>query len=614
MISKISQKIILGLLSALVAVLGIQILMQEFVLFDLYKYVRLETMEYRINCLGKDLISNKTDQQQVLLDFFEKNNSTVVIFDEAGVVYYDVDQYRSYFLLSNEDGEITAYIDSLNVPENLKSEDFIGKVVTVQGTLYIDQGKSRISPFIIEGEDFTYTLSKANKKLPFIDPMQNNIKPEMNMEENPDIVSSMQIMPSFSGIAGEVTDATKHNISTTGKIIDVQLVDREGTIGYEYRQARIFEEIVHLLNSMENNVVTIDEEAKVYEITDRFTELVSIFGVKKIEVNSNKYYITTMTSMQVIEETIDMMNLYTICSLITICMIAGIISFRYTKKFTDPLIELKIMTEKIAKLDFSYVSDVDRDDEIGDLAKNISEMSKIIESNIEILQTNLTKQDIVNRQQLDFLNNISHELKTPLTILQGMVYGVDDGVYQLQDKYVMDTLHNQIDLMEQFVSQLLGIARFNWSDELNMEQFLLSDIVLKVNHNMQYLIEEKELKLIMDLDESVVIGARDKIELVISNLYSNAIYHSPSKETISITIKDGVFTIKNTGVTILGEDIYKIWEPFFKMDLVRSGVNKRTGLGLYIVKQILERHHSKYSISSDDNSVIVTFTLQTIEI
>ena len=238
------------------------------------------------------------------------------------------------------------------------------------------------------------------------------------------------------------------------------------------------------------------------------------------------------------------------------------------------------------------------------------QLTKAIAEDVENLQNDLVQQDTINRQQRDFLNNVSHELKTPLTILQGLVYGVDDGVYQLQDKYVMHTLHIQIDLMENLVAQLLGIARFNLTDNLIFSPFLLADVVSKVNYNTKYLVEKNNLQLTMDLDESVVIGARDKIELVISNLYSNAIHYTPEGETIAVTVREGVFVIKNTGVTIAGEDIPKIWEPFCKISSARARGYKKTGLGLYIVKKILERHKAVYSIESDSNSVTATFTLE----
>ena len=611
-IPKISQKIIFGLISAFIAVLGMQIFMQKFVLYDLYKSSRLRVMEQRIDKLGEDLISQENDKKQILLDFFEKNDSTVIIFDEEGVVYYDVDEYRNYIKVSTEKEDFIVYIDGLEIPNNISSQDLLGQEVLVRGTHYTYQNKMKILPYSIEGENFKYTLRKVNERLSIVDSKQNNEKDEINPEGMTNELSSLDIVPPTFNTSNEEIKDTNNSKPITGKIIDAHIVDQEDAIGFEYHQARIYEEVIYLSNSIANNTFTIDEHAKVYEIKDYFTELVSIFGVKMLDINGSKYYIATMTYMQMIEETMDMMNIYTIISLIIISLIAGVILFRYSKKFTNSLIELKVVTEKIANLDFKDITYTHRDDEIGELAENISQMSKIIECNLQTLQKDLTKQDTINRQQRDFLNNISHELKTPLTILQGVVYGVDDGIYQLKDRYVMDTLHNQIDMMEELVNQLLGIARFNWKDELTLEPFLLSDLVLKVNHNIRYLVDQKKLNLIVDVDESVVIGSRDKIELVIRNLYSNAIHYTPIGESITITVIDGQFIITNTGVSISGEDIHKVWEPFYKIDSSRSTSNKKTGLGLYIVKQILDRHKARYSITSNINSVTARFILKKV--
>ena len=236
--------------------------------------------------------------------------------------------------------------------------------------------------------------------------------------------------------------------------------------------------------------------------------------------------------------------------------------------------------------------------------------AQIAEFDMKILQNNLSKQDELNKKQRNFLNNISHELKTPLTIIQGLTYGVEDGVYKVDDDYVKNTFHNQLAIMQNLVSEILTIARINWKDEITREPFLFSDLVLKVGNNLQYLIKQKNIQLNIDLDDSVVIGARDKIERVINNLYSNAIYYSPEGANIYITIKDGCFTIKNTGVSIKDEDLLNLWEPFYKIETVISNTNNKTGLGLYIVKQILERHKSSYFITSDYDSVTASFTLE----
>ena len=331
-----------------------------------------------------------------------------------------------------------------------------------------------------------------------------------------------------------------------------------------------------------------------------------------VEIEDNEYYIAAMASMKSVEDTIDRINVCTLFIVIIISIITIIVLLRQNKKFASSIVELKTVIEKIAKLDFNYTANTYSKGDIGELTENIEKMSKSIEINLKILKRKLRRQDSINKYQRNFLNNISHELKTPLTILQGIAYGIDDGIYQLGDSYVTDTLHTQINRMEEFISQLLDIARLNLQDELNIEVFLLSDLVLKVNHNIKYLIEQKGIKLIMELDESVVSGDRNKIELVISNLYSNAIRYTPIGEVIIIIIKDGVFSIENTGVTILNKDINKIWEPFYKINSVKESINKKTGLGLYIVKQILESHKSEYSITSRDDSVIAKFKLKKI--
>ena len=240
-------------------------------------------------------------------------------------------------------------------------------------------------------------------------------------------------------------------------------------------------------------------------------------------------------------------------------------------------------------------------------------MSERLKANLETMQKDINLKNQLEEQRKQLIANVSHELKTPLTIMKGTCCGIKDGMYDVLDETHMEGMLGQIDQMSDLVQELLSVSRLENEVQLEEEVFVLSDVILKVHRHLKPLIREKNLKINLDLEEYMVQGDRKKIETVIRNLYNNAIFYTPEKESIDIQIakEEGQIrcTITNHGVSIPTEVQEQLWEPFYRIDQSRNKALGGSGLGLYMVQQILQKHESKFGVSSKENEVIFWFQL-----
>ncbi|GAA0179975.1 hypothetical protein SH2C18_27510 [Clostridium sediminicola] len=233
------------------------------------------------------------------------------------------------------------------------------------------------------------------------------------------------------------------------------------------------------------------------------------------------------------------------------------------------------------------------------------------------------KQDIILREEMDqfrkrFIADASHELKTPLTVMKGICEGVRDGIYDGNDNENFKNILNEINDMSKLVHDLLESSKL---ESCNVESktriFQLSDVVLKTHSKLKHLIEDKKLKVLLELYEDFVLADEDKIERVISNLYCNAVQYTPEEGEINICMKkeeDKCFLIiENSPAKIPKKDLGKIWEPFYRVEKSRNKTLGGSGLGLNMAKTIFESHDSEYGIENTSTGVRVYFCLKRIE-
>ena len=210
----------------------------------------------------------------------------------------------------------------------------------------------------------------------------------------------------------------------------------------------------------------------------------------------------------------------------------------------------------------------------------------------------------------EFIATISHELKTPITIisgqLEGMIYNI--GKYKDRDTYLQKSYDSTQEL-KTLVEEMIQVSKFEILEKKSeSKEFDLNSLISKLIKRQMYLIEEKELKLDVKYQGEIFINAdEERIAKAINNLINNAIKYSPENADLLIRLykkENAILEIENTGITIDEKHKDKLFKPFYRVEKSRNRKTGGSGLGLYIVSQILREHGFKYNIKNGKNSVI----------
>ncbi|MEG7832509.1 HAMP domain-containing sensor histidine kinase [Bacillus cereus] len=351
----------------------------------------------------------------------------------------------------------------------------------------------------------------------------------------------------------------------------------------------------------------------------------SIFVKPIIENGRITEYAFAIASLQPVNEAMLVLKDYYVYALIIVFLVIILLSFYYSKIIVKPLIKINRVTKKMANFDFSEKLPVTADDEIGGLSGSINTLSVNLKDRIDRLNVANTKlqQDIERERQLEktrkeFISGVSHELKTPLSVIRSFAEGIKDGVSK-DTSYYTDVILEETENMNRLIVEMLELAKLeSGTYKLDMTTFSIGELTQQVYTKLLFSMEEKHLQVNIDADSSILVKAnRSRIEQVVVNLLSNAIRYTPEGEKIQVSIIDAEDTVKveieNTGNPIPEESLEKIWDRFYRLDASRSRHTGGTGLGLSIVKNILDLHHAEYGVYNTTNSVVFYFNLQKVK-
>ncbi|EAO54297.1 Two component system histidine kinase [Bacillus thuringiensis serovar israelensis ATCC 35646] len=351
----------------------------------------------------------------------------------------------------------------------------------------------------------------------------------------------------------------------------------------------------------------------------------SIFVKPIIENGKITEYAFAIASLQPVNEAMLVLKDYYVYALIIVFLVIILLSFYYSKIIVKPLIKMNRVTKKMANFDFSEKLPVTADDEIGGLSGSINTLSVNLKDRIDRLNVANTKlqQDIERERQLEktrkeFISGVSHELKTPLSVIRSFAEGIKDGVSK-DTSYYTDVILEETENMNRLIVEMLELAKLeSGTYKLDMTTFSIGELTQQVYTKLLFSMEEKHLQVNVDADPSILVKAnRSRIEQVVVNLLSNAIRYTPDGEKIQVSIIEAEDTVKieieNTGNPIPEESLEKIWDRFYRLDASRSRHTGGTGLGLSIVKNILDLHHAEYGVYNTTNSVVFYFNLQKVK-
>ena len=311
------------------------------------------------------------------------------------------------------------------------------------------------------------------------------------------------------------------------------------------------------------------------------------------------------------------------CFMILICTV---LIWYFSKRLTDPILELAALSERMADLDFEARYTSGGKNEIGNLGSNFNRMSAKLESTISELKSanNSLMKDIEQKEKLeqmrnDFLGNVSHELKTPIALIQGYAEGLKEGISDDPEsrEFYCDVIMDEASKMNQMVKNLLVLNQLEFGDEeIEFERFDLTAVVRGILQSMEILAQQDDIRVIFRQQEPVYVWADEfKVEQVVRNYVSNAFHHAGLERVIEVKIKiqdeKARITVFNTGTPIPEEDVAHIWDKFYKVDKAHTREYGGNGIGLSIVKAIMESFHQKYGVNNYDNGVEFWFELDT---
>lgn len=276
--------------------------------------------------------------------------------------------------------------------------------------------------------------------------------------------------------------------------------------------------------------------------------------------------------------------------------------------------DISHIAASIAALNFSSHWAQHRTDEIGTLGDSLNTLSGNLSDALtelktanERLQQDMECERDMERQRSAFFSAASHELKTPVTILKGQLSGMlaQIGVYRDRDKYLAQALQ-VTGRMESLIKEILIISRIEaGSFVLKTDTVNLSEMMERQLELDEELLAQKGLHIEKHMASDVTIrGNQDLLTNALDNVLMNAILYSPQGASIRILLDAHTMTIENTGVSIPEEALPQLFTPFYRVEQSRSRQSGGSGLGLYLVRLILELHNASCEIKNSEDCVV----------
>lgn len=376
------------------------------------------------------------------------------------------------------------------------------------------------------------------------------------------------------------------------------------------------------VNSYDTTVLFSNDDYTIQKIRDPFNnqDYLEIWGGL-----DNGYYFIMRSAVDSIRDSVRISNEFFTYFALAGIFLGIVMTLWISKRITKPIKELTNLSKRMAELDFDAKYTRGGDDEIAQLGNHFNWMSDKLQETVSELKTanNELLQDIERKEQVDemrkdFLSNVSHELKTPIALIQGYAEGLKECINDDPEsrEFYCDVIMDESAKMNQMVKKLLTLNQLEFGNELiSMERFDLVTLVKGVIHSAAILAQQKDAKILFREKEPIYVWADEfKVEEVVTNYISNALNHLEGEKIIDVRISRGQgnvvrTSVFNTGKPIPEEDLDKIWIKFYKVDKARTREYGGSGIGLSIVKAIMDSFHQKCGVQNFDNGVEFWFEL-----
>ena len=339
---------------------------------------------------------------------------------------------------------------------------------------------------------------------------------------------------------------------------------------------------------------------------------------------SEQYAFIIRTPVESFKEAAELSNRFMFRIGLIFLAAAMLAAWFYANRFTRPIKQLADLSTRMSGLDFDARYTGEGKNEIGVLGQSFNQMSDELEKSIsELKNANYALQKDLDRRQKqekmhgEFIGNIAHELKTPIAVIQGYAEGIKEGVASDQESrdYYCDVIIDETGRMNQIIRNMMLLDQVEYSGEAqDFERFNLTEVIKGLLTSMDILIRQKEAEVTFLATEAVWVWSDEfMVEQVLTNYITNALNHLGGDKKIEIKIQTEDSTahvsVFNSGDPIPEDQLTRIWDKFYKVDKARSREYGGHGIGLSIVKAIMDSLHQKYGVQNYQNGVEFWFEL-----
>lgn len=351
------------------------------------------------------------------------------------------------------------------------------------------------------------------------------------------------------------------------------------------------------------------------------TDYIEMWGVLD---NGNVFLMRS--AVEGIKDSVQIADRFLIYTGLFAAALSVIVVYFVSRKITKPIMELTHISRQMCNLQFDVKYEGKSHTEVALLGENINQLSETLEKTISELKTanNELQKDIEKKNQIDemrkdFLANVSHELKTPIALIQGYAEGLKEGITDDPEStsFYCDVIMDEAGKMNNMVKKLMTLNELEFgNDVVTMERFDIVSLIRTYLQSADLLAKQNGITVQMQHHEPIYVWADEfKTEEVFTNYFSNAVNHCSGDKIIDVKIRpeEGKVRVSvfNTGEPIPADCVEHIWEKFYKVDKARTREYGGSGVGLSIVQAIMESMNQAYGVENYDNGVEFWFELQT---
>lgn len=437
---------------------------------------------------------------------------------------------------------------------------------------------------------------------------------------------SINAATSTGDITSEVFDLELRKIYEMYNISMVVIDAQSNTIKSSNRDTeimirRLYDHVFNPYNDLK--YLLEDDKYKVALMYDQATgtEYLEMWGV----LDSGNLFLIR-SPLESIRDSVKIANRFLAYIGIAATLLSAILMWIMSTRITRPIMQLRDISERMIHLDFESRYDSKGRNEIDLLGERMNQLSGALEETISELKTanNELKKDIEKKEKIDemrkeFLSNVSHELKTPIALIQGYAEGLKEGISQDEESrnYYCEVIMDEAGKMNNMVKKLLDLNQLEFGNNVVvMERFEVVSLIQNIIQAADILIRQNQVVVTVQEHAPIFVWADEyMVEEVIRNYFSNAMNHVAGEKRIEINFKlcnnKVKISVFNTGEPIPEESINRIWEKFYKVDKARTREYGGSGVGLSIVKAIMDSLNQQYGVNNYKNGVEFWMELET---